>query len=232
MNQPNEVSCILYDGNRPPRFYKFKRNIIHLFFYGLPLISFICILIVIGVSIYFKQIQRISQKRVPEIIHTLQKEKSLLEGKLSQEKLEKSKLIKKLSTPSQEVSKLSLFSESIGRKDISNTPDLDLNTFKLSSNGDDKTLSFNIVNQTENQTRLSGYIFIILKTQNRLHVWPKEALAENLTINFSSGESFVTSRFRPVEASFQLATGTVESIKVVVFNRAGDLMLHRIVKEF
>ena len=184
MKQSNEVSCILYDGNRPPRYFKFKKRFIHLFFYGLPFATFLSLLILVATAIYFKQIQRLSQKRVPEITNLLQKEKTELTNSLEKLKQEKLQLIQKMNEPIQEVSKLSLFKDSLGRKDLSSSPELDINTLKIKTDGETKKFSFNIVNQTENQVRLSGYIFVILKTTNQVHICISKEIASYACTNF------------------------------------------------
>lgn len=91
-------------------------------------------------------------------------------------------------------------------------------------------VSFNIVNTTLNQEKISGHVLVFAGANNYLFVHP--ATISNIPfkkINFYNGEAFATSRFRPVEASFPVANNfdaKIINTRILIFSKTGDLLLN------
>jgi len=87
---------------------------------------------------------------------------------------------------------------------------------------------FNIVNQSKDNLKYSGHVFVILKDSGAFHIYPPDAMmTQGFKINFNQGEPFATTRFRPVEATFRgHPIGENGVFNVLIFSRTGDLV-HR-----
>lgn len=90
-------------------------------------------------------------------------------------------------------------------------------------------LKFDLMNITPNNRRLSGYISIVMKSNSSIHFYPPNSIAkETVKIDFTKGESFTSSRFRPVEAIFPVHKDADHVLfRVYIFSRSGDIVLEQ-----
>lgn len=124
------------------------------------------------------------------------------------------------------LSTLSLFRPIQGQRDRTRPATLNLSGFKVVSGRDSTNFQFNIVPASNGEGKLSGHIIVIMKSDQAITVYPLSALSGPGTqISYSTGESFSTQRFRPVDASFIKPKKSGNYIfTVYVFARNGDLL--------
>lgn len=85
---------------------------------------------------------------------------------------------------------------------------------------------FNIVNLSKEGQKLSGHIFVIMRDDFGIYFHPNNVFEDNdVKINFNRGESFATTKFRPVEANFPRPSQSSKFVfKVIIFSRTGSLI--------
>ena len=88
---------------------------------------------------------------------------------------------------------------------------------------------FDLLNNLDNDEKLSGYISIVQFSENTMSFHPQRSLSlENNRLDFSKGESFVVSRFRPVIAEFDKPNGLSVWYKIFIFSRSGNLISYKV----
>ncbi|WP_127715763.1 hypothetical protein [Halobacteriovorax sp. HLS] len=233
----NKLSFLLYDKKKGPIFLTTNKALLKFTFYVLPIITMICLVVVIAGSVYFKQIAEMARRKEPEIIKELKGKNLALSAQL-EEIAELNKLFeKKLSstdTSGIKLSTLSLFRAVPSQEDLSSQPLLSLDNTKFDISENKLNLKFDIVNQTTDGRKLSGYIHIQLATTNRMIFYPENEIAsEDMLLSYNQGESFAFSRLRHVSANFDL-TGFKDSkalIKIIVFSRTGDVLFKKLIAQ-
>ena len=130
---------------------------------------------------------------------------------------------------------MGLFLPVPGMQDLTRTPNLAVEYIEPVISGDRIQLKFNIINQTKDNQKLAGYIFVMMKHAGKIHVFPENSIEESeFKIKFNSGESFATQRFRPVDnVFFPYKSGNIEEFlfKVLIFSRTGDLLYKQLVSK-
>ncbi len=124
------------------------------------------------------------------------------------------------------LSALSLFRPVQGQRDSTKTPIFNLSDFSVEINRDTVNLKFNIIPAIINDEKRLGHIIVLMKNELGIQVYPFNALNTPETqINYASGESFSTQRFRPVDASFLKPRKPGNYIfTVYIFAKNGDLI--------
>lgn len=229
-----KLSFVLYEDNVPPRYYEMSKQLLRFLLYGLPTITLVSLLIVASGGVYFKQIQKLAQRKEPAIIKLLKSEKAELLKKEQELSLDNTALQKKLAqgvSSKSGLGFLALFKQSAGRQDLSSSPEMAIQEVEVIKRESQIELSFKIFNMTKDQSKLTGYLFVIMQNGDRLQVWPANTFDnQSMQVPFSKGEFFATSRFRPVQATFdKLQSPTGSLFKVVVFGRTGDLIFKQLI---
>ncbi len=228
-----KVSFVLYEDELTPRFYEINKNFAKFLLFGLPTVTLIVILLLTAVGVYFKQIQTLAQRKEPRIIRELKEEKSELLSQNQQVSLERDRLKSKLAmgveTPAG-LGFLALFKQSAGRQDLTASPEMTLEEVEVNSSGDEIDINFKIINQTRNNSRLTGYLYIIMQVGQHIEVWPANSFDDQtMALSFAKGEYFATSRFRPVKATFKKIRQGQALFKIIVFGRTGDLIFKQLI---
>lgn len=124
------------------------------------------------------------------------------------------------------LSTLSLFKPIQGQKDKTRPAVLNLSGFKTVVGRDTLNLQFNIIPTTLDDEKVSGHIIVLMKNEVAIQAYPLQALGSNdFQINYASGETFATQRFRPVDANFiKPRKSGFYSFTVFIFARNGDLI--------
>ena len=124
------------------------------------------------------------------------------------------------------LSTLSLFKPIQGQKDRSRPAVLNLSGFKAVINRDTVNLQFNIIPAVTDDSKISGHIIVLMKNEIGIQAYPYNAFSgSDFQINYSTGETFATQRFRPVDASFVKPRKSGNySFTVFIFSRTGDLI--------
>ena len=224
-SQSKEVTLIVYDTPKPPRYFKLNKGLIKTLVILIPLMVVTSITLSFMYSIFLKT--RISELRSsePRRITELKKERALLTQQLTEVKKTNAAITDKLSRGSSNetsVSALGLFTVPLGIQDLIKIEDIKVKT-------DSKIkLEFNLANNTSPNEKLSGYISVIQYQGRIIQFYPSyELSAKNLRLEYNSGESFGFTRFRPTVASFDKVSGTSAKYKIYIFSRTGDLLAYK-----
>lgn len=230
-----KLSFLLYDENKGPIFVKTDKGLLKFTLYALPIVTLLSLVVVIIGSVYFKQIAEMARRKEPAIIKELKQKNLALSTKLSQVTQLNSEFEKKLSSSTSSDNKfstLSLFRPIPGQEDLSTTPMLSIEPANFEITDGKMNVKFDIVNQTSDGKKLSGYIHIHMSTPNKMAFYPQNEIAsEDMLLSYNQGESFAFSRLRHVNATFDL-TGFKASkalFKILIFSRTGDILLKKLV---
>lgn len=92
-----KLSFVLYEDKFPPRYYSISKSFLRFLLFGLPTLTLVCLIILAAGGIYFKQIQRLAERKEPTIIKKLKDEKNELIRSQEDISKERDRLQKKLS---------------------------------------------------------------------------------------------------------------------------------------
>ncbi len=232
-NQSKKVSFVLYEDELSPRFYEINKGFAKFILFGLPTVTLLVILMLTGVGVYFKQIQSMAQRKEPKIIKELKLEKDELVAQNQQLSLERDGLKSKLAMGIEGpvgLGFLSLFKQSSGRQDLTVSPEMALEEVEVNANESTVDINFKITNMTKDNSRLTGYLYIIMQVGQHIEVWPANSFDDqSMSLSFAKGEYFATSRFRPVKATFKRVKSGQALFKIIVFGRDGDLIFKQLI---
>lgn len=230
-----KLSFIIYDENQAPRYYELSKGLLRFIVFVLPTLALISILITIAGFLYFKQIRHFAQMKEPQIISDLKQEIVTLKEQTASLDKERESLLVKLGQGTKDATSLEsllLFKPSPGRKDLTKSPNLRIEEVEATQQGQNINLDFKILNLTKDQSRISGFIFVVMKDGDNLVTWPNGSMADQeMDISFNKGELFSTSRFRPVKVSFPPTKEKDLLFKIVIFSRTGDLIYKQLVQK-
>ena len=223
-----DITFIVYNTPKPPKYLKVNKRLIK------TVILLIPFLIITSISVSFlysillkKQVVELRSKE-PKIIAELKENTVELEKKLEQVTKENSLLTKKLSLGSTEETastNLDLFLKPLGINDLRKKELIKIEGLEVSAKSQEIELSFNLANNSEDSSKLSGYITIVMYQGNLMQYYPNYELGEkNLRLDFAKGETFSFSRFRPTLAKFRKLVNQSARFKIYIFSRAGDLI--------
>ena len=96
-------------------------------------------------------------------------------------------------------------------------------------------LKFELQNKFPNKQRVRGYIIVLAKTPDQIHVYPERAFSidEDVLLNYNQGETFGISRFRAASAKFtniDAKRGDL-SFHILIFSYTGKILNSLHVKE-
>lgn len=225
-----KLSLVIYEHDQRPRFFELSKSTFRTLLLGLPLITLVAVIALGSVLIYFREIRAVAMRKEPQIIQALKDETLRLEAREQELLVTNKELELKLATTDVDSEGLSatlgLFKLTPGIEDLSANPILGIEDVTVKSLNDKVILNFNLVNLLSETDRQVGYIFALLISGNKVHVYPEDAFNESdPLISFNKGEYFATARFRPVEAQFSnTSIGNKGLVKVLLFSRTGDLL--------
>jgi hypothetical protein len=225
-----KLSLVIYEHDQRPKFFELSKSSYRLLLLSLPIITMVSLVALASILIYFREIRAVAMRKEPQIIQSLRDDKTKLELREQELLVTNKELETKLATTDIDseglTATLGLFKLTPGIQDLSANPILGIEDVNVLSNADKIVLSFNLVNLLAETNRQVGYIFAILISGNKIHVYPEDAFNESdPLISFNKGEYFATARFRPVEAQFSnTSIGNKGLVKVLLFSRTGDLL--------
>ncbi len=126
----------------------------------------------------------------------------------------------------QGLSYLSLFKAVPGQKDLTKPAQLQLSGFATETLRDTIQMRFNITPLIPGEQKVAGHILVIMKGETGLQVYPQMSLnSAESQISYTSGESFATQRFRPVDAGFLKPRKAGQYVFIIlIFAKNGDLI--------
>ncbi len=234
-----KLGFLVYEAENAPRYYEIKKSLLKFILYGLPLATLILLGIVLLGSMYFEQISERAKRKEPAIIKELRENVASLEGQLSESQVLTKNLEERLAKGDTSTdiirNTMGLFLPVPGMQDLTRTPNLAVENIEPVISGDRIQLKFNIINQTKDNQKLAGYIFVMMKHSGKIYFFPGNSMEESeFKVKFNSGESFATQRFRPVDnVFFPYNSGLIEDylFKILIFSRTGDLLYKQLVSK-
>ncbi len=232
----SKYSLLLYEKKSIPRYFEIQKSTLRLLFFIVPMLFFA----LSGVTYYslrkYVKIRHQEFKEVPSVVDQFNAERTSLQNELKEMHQLNQELQSKLTAPQTTAPPTAvdtpdvfdLFTKIHGMKDMSSSAIFAIEDPEVIFIKEQLRFRFNIVNLTKDNQKYSGHVFVILKDAGAYHVYPPEAMtSENFKIQFNQGESFATTRFRPVEATFKgYPQGEQGVFNILIFSRTGDLV-HR-----
>lgn len=225
-----EVTVIVYDTPKPPKYYRLNKSFIRTLLIAIPLLTIFSISVSLLYSIFLKnKISRITSsepQRILDLQEVIQKQKSDIDVLSKTNALITEKLSKGTGSETS-VSALGLFTVPVGIQDLRPKELVKIEQVELKSEGSIK-LSFNLANNSPNGEKISGYLNVIQFQGNLIQYYPNTELPQkNLRLEYSEGESFGFTRFRPTEATFENVSKKSAKYKIFIFSRTGDLLAYK-----
>ena len=263
-----KLSFILYEEQKAPKYFEITKSSLRFFIIGPPLITCISIVAFLVVTLYIKTFKNDHLSVAPpsESIKEIQLKNEQLLNMNRELHIKNSNLTKTLdisknntpnaspspATPSAKIEKkgdiesLALFPVLPGRKDQTEVPLLSLKQEQLAVENGNIIFTFGMANkQAEEDSRISGYLMVMMKYDNTLHFYPGSTLNQKLQSPHNTGESFSFSKYRPVKAVFPYKKQSEDEdeekdenllgknffFKVFVFSKEGDLLHQQIFRK-
>lgn len=233
-----DLTLIIYNTPKPPKYIKINKGLVKSLLFIIPFMVILSVTSSLFTSFYMKRKLEVVQSKEPEKIKALKDEKTVLSDKITVLERSNKELTEKISAGTTEsglgATQLALFNTPLGFEDLreKNLAKIDSITNK-SSNGK-VTLKFNLTNNQEGDQKLSGFITVVQYHAQGLSLYPNIALTtQSPLLQYSKGESFYVSRFRPVIAEFNLPQSS-KSVwyKIFIFNRTGNLLFMESTQEY
>lgn len=229
-NPSKDVTLIVYDTPKPPKYYKLNKNFIKTLLIVIPLIILTSISFSLLYSIFLKNKITALVSSEPRRIIELKGQLALQKSDIDNLKKTNTLITEKLSKGSggeTSVSALGLFTVPIGIQDLRSKELIKVEDAVVKTDKEIK-LSFNLANNSPNNEKLSGYLQVIQYQGNIIQYFPSTELPQkNLRLEYSNGESFGFTRFRPTVATFTKVTNRSAKYKIYIFSRTGDLLAYR-----
>src|SRR5690606_34147310 len=123
-------------------------------------------------------------------------------------------------------SALALFSQPLGYENLQAKDLAKIENITLQESNNKLLFKFDLLNNFSETERLAGYVTVVQYSEQGISFYPAiNFIDDALLIDYSSGESFVISKFRPVIAEFnKLAGQQTARFKIFVFSRTGNLI--------
>ena len=250
----DSISVIYNQKNDSPKYFVLKKSKLLLFVIGMPTITLIALILGIIGLIHTSPFHLIDTYRQNSLAREAVAKTNGLIKQIKIAEDEKLALTKKLtdaedqlklkSAPSESaveqpaeksvvststissagLASLSIFHPVQGQKDRTKPATLTLSDFNVIVSRDNVNLHFNII--PSGDSKLAGHIIVMMKNELTVQIYPQTALnTSDYQINYSSGETFSTQRFRPVDANFlKPRKGGNYTFTVFIFAKNGDLL--------
>ena len=230
----NKVSFVFYEKTALPRYYEVNKKIFQMALYGFPSIALLSLAGALVMGVYVKEVRGISLDKA-----TINPAPLLEENRALSEEIEElqnvvwqlqSKIAEAPTAP-----KLGgTWIDSPPNSKIISEISLSIENPRTFIKDNQLHFNFNLSNKLKNQTRLRGFVHVIMKRENGLLFWPSPTLPpDKLTAPYNSGEPFSTRYFRPVSSTFPLPTKDSNQYVffITVHGVTGDLLHHQRVEQ-
>ena len=230
----NKISFILYEKAALPRHYEINKKIFQMALYGFPGIALVSLAGALLMGVYVKEMRGVSiEQFAVSPTQFLEENKALSEEIEDLQNIVWQLQTKLAETPS---------TAKVGGTWIEYPPNskkiteisISIESPKASIRNNQLHFKFNLSNKLKTQTRLRGFVHVIMKKDNGLFFWPSLTLqSKKLTAPYNSGEPFSTRYFRPVSSVFPLpATGDNKYVFfIMVHGLTGDLLHYQRVEQ-
>lgn len=231
----NNLSFILYENNKVPRYLQLTPREYKAILYVPVVLTVFSIFALAGSYFYTKNIENLIKAKEPLIIKNLRDENTQINQKnteLTTLNLDLTNRLANETISAASASSLNIIAPVKGQKDLTSPASINIEDIKVAKNDNKVELNFNLINITKENNRVSGYIHIFLFDGNNYFHYPEGGDSiRNFSLNYTKGESFATSRFRPVTAKFDIPKTKTVMFKVFIFNRLGDIIHQQLFRE-
>lgn len=226
-----EVAIVIYDAPLPPRYFRFTKRFIKVFFTVTPLLlgGIFLSLFMWGLGLRAYESPR---PRIPEILTEKNSQLIALESEVSALKLSNLQLSEKLnSTPvtaTAEDPYLFGIKKPYGMQNLIKENRISVDQFSLQQDSNKVSFKFQIINAASESKEL-GHVIVLMVSDSIMMAYPQEVNANiSQGAKYSSGEPFSVSRLRPTNAEFlHRLSGEKVKFIIYIFSREGDLLLQR-----
>lgn len=222
-----DLTLVIYNTPKPPKYIKINKGLIRYLTFIIPFVLFFSIAFSVFTSVYSKKKLEEVKSKEPEKILLLESEKTKLKDQIFALEQTAEDLTQKVArgATTTDVS-LSLFSQPLGYENLLSKEFAKIENMTFQENDGKIIFKFDLLNNTPESDRLSGYIAIALYSEAGISFYPQMAFIDDaLVLDYSSGESFVISKFRPVIAEFSKTTNQKTArFKIFIFSRTGNLL--------
>jgi hypothetical protein len=242
-----KAAFLFWEKKRSPRYFEIPHTKIRFYLLIAPTLALLFISALTGLSYYLWQSRNITTPTIStaliseanKMAQDLQKENEDLKTLVATLQ-KKSEIVAPMPTP--EVASttpvpkenpnvtihdfpLNYMKPISGQKNLSNEIPIDVQDAKAKFVNNRLVYQSNLLNRTQGEEKVSGYLFVFYKTAQSIHTHPENTFDQNGQISFNKGEPFTTSRFRPVEAIFNLTNSKVPgTLTLMIFTRTGDII--------
>lgn len=234
-NKSNDITLIVYNTPSPPKCIKVKKSVIRMVIVIIPLIVLISTGITLYITSNLKRLEIDTLRAQPKLINKLKAELATANQQLEQTNALNKELSFKVSQGSPTIGVgASIFKIPLGFTDKSEQLLAKTSNTNFEVKNNFAEIKFDLINNGEPGTKLSGYIFVIQVNGSNLQFYPDNILStKDYLLKFNSGEAFTASRFRPVIAKFKVMDKEQDlHYKAFIFSRTGDLILQKVFGPF
>lgn len=229
------LTFVVYDTPKPPKYIKINKMVVRSLTVILPLVLFTSIALSIITSVYSKRKLEEAKNKEPEMIMSLEQEKLKLKDQifaLEQTNEDLTAKVAQGSTTSD--SALALFSQPLGYENLQAKDLAKIENISIQESNNKLLFKFDLLNNFSETERLAGYVTVIQYHEQGISFYPSVNFIDDaLLLDYSSGESFVISKFRPVIAEFNKISGQQSArFKIFVFSRTGNLISFATTEKF
>jgi len=225
----------MYDSFKSPRYYEIKSTFAKFLLILLPSLTILSILVSCFFFFYLKSLKSSLAKQEPKIISQLREESFQKNEIINNLKRTQQELQQKLESPvNLQLTSLNLFKPVTGRADLTKNSVLSISNTQVKIKNQKLYFTFDLVNTTQNNKRLSGYLFVIYRNNRTLQFYPDKSFSKNaMDLAFNNGEFFSTARFRATETVFSMPKEIITNLKgqfrILIFSKSGDLLHEEII---
>lgn len=220
-----KLSFVLYQEEKSPQYFEIKKNFLKFIFVAFPITLILLIFFIVVGTIYLRKI-----KTLATVTGSSNIEKSQPNQSKEREYLKRIEILEeKLTKPSEGLGSLGFFKQVKGQMDLTKNPILSVEGITTATVDGKTQLQFALNNKTDSSKRISGHLFVIIKNNNMLRVYPENAFSEtDFQAVFNKGEKFSFNRLRPFAVTFN--DGKISknlNFKILVFSLTGDLLFDK-----
>jgi hypothetical protein len=220
-----KLSFVLYQEEKSPQYFEIKKNFLKFIFVAFPITLILLIFFIVVGTIYLRKIKNLGTVTGTTTIQAKQPIQTNEKEYLKQIQM----LEERLNKPAEGLSSLGLFKQIKGQLDLSKKPMVAVEGISNSLVDGKTQLQFTLNNITDSNKKISGHLFVVVKNQNSLKVFPENAILEgDFQVNYNKGEKFSFNRLRPFAVTFN--DGKISknlNFKILVFSPTGDLLFDK-----
>ena len=233
-----DLTLIVYNTPKPPRYIKINKGLVKSLLFLIPFMVLISISFSLLTSVYMKRKLEVAQSTEPKKITELKKQKRTLEEQIGSLKKSNTELTEKISKGSMAMGSaaagLALFNTPLGFEDLRDQEHAKVENFSNQISNGKVIFKFDLINNLQDENKLSGYITVIQYHSYGLSIYPAVTLSNtDSLLAYNKGESFYVSRFRPVISDFSIPQNSAAVwYKIYIFSRTGNLLAMKTTDEY